>query len=288
MIGSCKIDNTDLHALGIFIERGGSDDFISFPDRRAPDANSWAEYDGLDVDLSDCYFDAKTVIVNYIITADNETVFKQRLNSFEALHFATGLRQIFVKEFNRTFSLRFVGFTSYKHKGGLLNARKKIGKVSVEYSMDNPLQLFQGVSATPVSSRPALAQVTINGYDLSRFNIVVQDAYSTALLPKSAKRMLERKIESVNGTIADAAYAPRKEARQIAIDCTMLADSLTQFWTNYTALFNNMRIKSPLQLGVTRTGGVISCYYLKMMNFRKLAPFARKIKVSFSLILQEI
>lgn len=288
MIGSCIIDTVDLAAHGIFIERGGSDDFLSFPERRTPDQNDWTEYDGLDVDLSDCYFDAKRVKVNYVIVAENESTFKSHLNSFETLHFAPGLRQIYVREFNRTFSLRFVGFPDYKHKGGLFNPRKKIGKITVEYSMDNPLQLFIDAVASPVSARQNSAFIEINQIDLSRFGIVVRDAYSTTLLPKSAKRWLERKIDTAHGITADTDVPPKKQSRQIVIECTMLADSLTEFWANYTALFNNLRVTVPVQLGVTRAGTVLNCYYSKMTNFKKETPFGRKIKVSFNLVLQEI
>lgn len=288
MIGSCIIDTVDLAAHGIFIERGGSDDFLSFPDRRTPDFNDWAEHDGLDVDLSDCFFDAKRIKVNYVIIAESETTFKNHLNSFETLHFAPGLRQIYVREFNRTFSLRFVGFPDYKHKGGLFNPRKKIGKITVEYSMDDPLQLFTGAVASPVSARQNSAFIEINQIDLSRFGIVVRDAYSTTLLPKSAKRWLERKIGTEHGVTTDTEISPKKRSRQIVIECTMLADSLTEFWANYTALFNNLRVTVPVKLGITRAGTVLNCYYSKMTNFKKETPFGRKIKVSFNLVLQEI
>ena len=285
MIGSCIIDGIDLGTLGIFIERGGSDDFLSFPDRRIPDQNDWAEYDGLDVDLTDLSFDAKRVRVNYVIIAADETVFNQRLNSFEALHFAPGSRQIFVREFNRAFSLRFVACHRYQHTGGLANERKKIGKMAADYMMDNPLQLFTQGTNTPVSARNT-AHITLNQIDLSRFGIVVQDAYSTALRPRSAKRVLEQR--GANGIIADVGVAPKKAARQITVECTMIAETLTEFYTNYNALFNNLRTPVAVRLGITRTGTALNCYYLRMTNFRKLAPFSRKIKVSFNLILQEI
>lgn len=287
-LGSCKIDGTNLATLGIFIERGGSDDFLSFPDRRTPDQNDWEEHDGLDVDLSDCFFDAKRVKVNYVIIAENETTFKNNLNAFEALHFAPGLRQIFVREFNRTFSLRFVGFPNYKHKGGLFNPRKKIGKITVEYSMDNPLQLLTDAVNVPVSNRANLAQITLNSYDLSKFGIVVQDAYSTALRPRSAKSGLERKMQNLNGVIVDTGVSPKKQSRQIVIECAMLADTINEYFVNYNALFNNLRITTPVQLGITRAGTVLNCYYSKMTNFKKETPFGRKIKVSFNLVLQEI
>lgn len=287
-VGSCIIDGIDLATLGIFIGRGGSDDFISFPERRAPAQNDWAEHHGLEVDLSDLVFEAKTVKVNYVLVATDETTFKNRLNAFENLHFSPGYRQIYVREFNKTFSLRFVGFSDYKHKGGLLKRQKKVAKIAVEYAMDHPLQLFAATPTVPTATRDTLAQITLNGFDLSRFGIVVRDAYSTALRPRSAKGTLERKSSATHGTIADVGIAPKRQARQIAVECTMLAGTLAEFWTNYTALFNNFRTTSAVQLGITRTGKVLNCYYSKMGNFKKETPFSRKIKISFTLILQEI
>lgn len=286
--GSCIIDTVDLSAYGIFIIRGGSDDLISFPDRRTPDQNDWAEHDGLDVDLSECCFDAKTVQVGYVIAAPDEAAFLHRLNSFQTLHFAPGLRRMYVREFNRTFSLRFTGFVDYRHRGGLYNPRRKTGETTAGYSMDDPLQFLTGAIGDPVSARPSLAQVTMNGYDLSRFGIVVRDIYSTALRPHAAKEVLTRKMDNLNGLIADTVVAPKKQGRQITIECTMLAGTLTEFWVNYSALFNNLSRPAAVRLGITRTGSVLDCYYSKMTDFKKETPFSRKVRVSFNLILQEI
>ena len=282
--GSCIIDGVDIATLGMFIERGGSDDFLSFPDRRTPDSNDWAEHDGLDVDLSDLSFDAKKVTVNYVIIADNEITFKKNLNSFETLHFATGYRSVFVKEFNRTFQLRFVGFANYSHKGGLYKPGKKTGKISVEYSMDDPLQIFTPIN-TPVSMRATLSHVSINSIDLSNFGIVVRDIYSTALKPRSAKQILERKINSVTGISADTGAVPRRQARQIVIECTMLAGTLSELMSNLPVLWNNLNISTAVKLYVAQNG--FHCYYTGMANFKKETSFSRKVKVSFGLHLQE-
>lgn len=287
-IGGCIIDTVDLAAYGIFIERGGSDDFLSFPERRIPDFNDWEEYDGLDVDLSELSFEAKKVQVKYVVTSDDESAFKHYLNSFEALHFAPGYRSVFVREFNRTFQLRFTGFSSYSHKGGLYMHAKKMGKITAEYSMDDPLQFFTPAILSPISTRETLSQIALNGYDLSRFGIIVRDIYSTALRSRSAKPVLERKINHITGLAADTGLIPKRQARIIEIQCAMIARTFAEFMTNWNALFNNLRITVPVQLGVTRTGSVLNCYYSKMTNFKKEASFSRKVKVSFNLILQEI
>lgn len=291
MIGSCIIDGIDLATYGTFIERGGSDDFLPFPDRREPDQNDWAEHDGLEVDLTDCYFDPKKVRVNYVIVANDAMLFKQYLNSIATLHQEPGLRSVFVREFNRTFEMRFVGFPDYTHRGGLFKPGQKSGKLTAEYVMDDPLQFFTPAVIAPVSQRENLSHIKVNHFDLSEFGIVVQEVYSSALRPHSLKSMLERNIHGVDGNIIDLVdldIKSKSAARQITIDCTMLADTLTEFYVNWNALFNNMRVTVPIELQVSQAAKRINCYYVKMTNFRKLAPFKRKVKVSFSLVLQEV
>lgn len=287
MIGSCIIDGTDIATLGAFILRGGSDDFLSFPARRTPDANDWAEHDGLDADLSECTFDAKTVRVDYYISAPTETLFKQYLNAFETLHFAPGYRQIFVKEFNRTFSLCFIGFSSYKHRGGLVKTGKKSGYLTAEYVMDDPVQQF---SSSPSPGLPSggggSTYVKLNGTDLGAYGIIVQEVYSSALRPRTPKKRLERVIRHLDGTIADTGAAPKKQARQIVVECIMTAGPIAEFWTNYNVLFNQIRLLAPLT--ITAAGSVINCYYSQMSELKKSTAFSRKIRVKFNLHFQEI
>lgn len=285
MTGSCIIDGTDLATLGIFIERGGSDDFLSFPDRRTPDFNDWAEYDGLDVDLSDLSFDAKKVTVNYVLTAADESAFKSRLNAFETLHFAAGYRSVFVREFNKTFQLRFTGFADYSHKGGFYKNGKKTGKIAAEYVMDDPLQLYTTAVDIPITTRATLSHVQLNGIDLSRFGIVVRDIYSTVLRPRSAKSVLERKINIISGTTADVDVSPKKQPREIIIKCAMLAETLSELLTNLSALWANVNITTAVKLHAAGEG--LNCYYTKMASFKKETAFNRKVKVSFDLHLQE-
>lgn len=286
MVGSCIIDTVDISAYGAFIERGGSDDFLSFPERRTPDFNDWAEYDGLDVDLSDLSFDAKKVSVNYVITAPDQTVFKHRLNSFKALHYQPGYRQIYVREFNKTFELRFIGFSRYRHTGGMINNRTKRGYLTADYVMDDPLQMFTEGIDTPVGGRVGLSYVQINEVDLSRYGIIVNDVYSSVLKPRSVKEVLTAGSRHSDGQWADVGIEDiKKRPQEIAIECTMVANSVSILITNLTALFNAMRKLGPIKLDASYKRSL--CYFSKMSRFRKEAPFKRSVRVSFTLHLQE-
>ena len=279
------IDGTDIRTLGMFILRNGSNDFLPFPTRREPDTNDWAEHDGLDVDLSECTFEAKKVSVQLYISAATEAVFNQQLNAFESLNNQIGYRQIFVKEFNRTFSLRFLGFGEYTHKGGLAKSGKKSGKLTVEYMMDDPVQMFTAPQP-PEGGVSPLTHVQLNGVDLSQHGIIVKEIYSTGLRPASPKSTLERSFNHINGIWADVAIIRKKESKQVTIDCVMSAGTLSEFYNNYNALFGVMNSTAPIELSTPDTDRL--CYYKAMSNFTKLTIFSKKVRVSFQLIFQTI
>lgn len=285
MVGSCIIDTVDISAYGAFIERGGSDDFLSFPVRRTPDFNDWAEYDGLDVDLSDLSFEAKKVSVNYVITAPDQTVFKHRLNSFKTLHYQPGYRQIYVKEFNKTFELRFIGFSRYRHTGGMINNRTKRGYLTAEYVMDDPLQMFTGSVGSPVGGGVNHSNIRLNMNDLSSYGIIVNDAYSSLLKPRSLKEALTYKSNYRDGIITDTDEELKKRPRELMIDCTMVATSSANMIINLNALFNQMNSTQPVTIDTA--GEIMNCYYTKMSRFKKEAPFDRRVRISYTLHLQE-
>lgn len=292
--GECIIDGTDIATLGMFIERDGSNDLLVFPSRRTPDTNDWFEEDGLEVDLSGVTFDAKKVVINYVMLADNYPQFKQRLNAFDALHNKPASRSIYIREYATTFTLRFQSFVNYEHRGGYYNQRRKIAKISVEYYMDNPLAMYTGAIGSPVGPDGIFAGVKINAVDLSKYGITVREVYSSALKPRSFKNILIRTAENYPGQVADDGkitgslelYTPKRKAKEIQISCAMTSDTVNNLLININSLFAVLRSDVPLTFSHTSEQSL--CYYTKMTSFRKETAFARKVYVSFTLHLQEI
>lgn len=276
------IDEIDIRTLGMFILRGGSNDFLSFPNRREPDMNDWAEHDGLEVDFSDLAFSAKKISVHLYISAPDTATFNQRLNAFQALNNQPGYREIFVKEFNRTFSLRYLGCSDYEHRGGLVKPGKKSGKIVAEYSMDNPTHFFS--TPQPPVGLGAPTHVFLNGIDLSKFGIIVEEVYSTAINPGMLKPVLERSFNHLSGITADVGATMKTQAKVVTIYCVMIAPTLDDFYINYNALFGVMNSPAPIELSTFSNDYL--CYYKSMSGFTKYGAFDRKIKVSFQLNLQ--
>lgn len=282
MKGSVIINGTDIADFGALILRGGDYDFLPFPDRAEPKQNNWHEYDGLDVDLSEVFFKERTLSVHFYISNGNSLEYEFNLNSFYTL-IATGYIDLFTREFARTFRLRYLSVTEYKHKGGLYRQDSKRGWLKVSFSMDNPLQLFTNPAIrVPASSKNyPLSGVSLNGYDFAKFGIVVGECYSSMLAQAAIKEPLTRSFAKYTGLVAYPSSTPTFEAKEIIIKCTMAANSLAEFYHNYEALFNH--VSQTGELTIETYLGAASCYYLKMENFKKHGVFSRGVMVSFTL-----
>jgi len=289
MTGSVIIDGFDISAWGMFILREGDYDLLSFPDRKQPDQDEWFEENGVDPDLSGIYFKEKRITLLFYIKGATGDEFLDNLSAFYRLISAPGYRQLYSREFGRTFTLRYLSCPAYTHKGGMFKPGTKRGRLPVEFSMDDPLQAFTNPGILiPRNGRSQWSYVRINGIDLAAFGIIVTQCYNTVLQLPAVKASLMRSFARRTGLMY---FAPEKSTfrtRQIVIECTMIAANREDFYYNYEALFNNLTVKQAVTLS-TFAGDNMECYYTSMTNFQKLKPFSGgKAKVSFNLVLEFI
>lgn len=283
--GSVIIDGVDIDELGMFILRGGDYDFLSMPARKEPEQEDWHEYDGVDTDLTEIYFNEKKITVGFHIRALTGDEFLYNLNRFHKLISAPGYRQIYSREFGKTFRLRYINCPAFAHKGGMYKPGTKRADINVEFSMDDPLQLFTGSgNMVPRNGRDGQTFVKINGRDLADFGIIVNQCYNTVLRLPAVKSPLTRSIGNRTGLLVYPLSKTTFETKQVVIDCTMTAGSRDDFYYNYEALFNSLTLKEAVQLS-TFAADDESCYYSAMQDFRKLQPFSSRIMVQFSLVL---
>lgn len=283
MIGSCIINGVDIATWDMFILKDSDSDFLSFPDRKEPTSNNWQEYDGLDVDLTEVYFNAKKVVTRFFIKADTGAEFLYRLNAFHTLISAPGTLSLYSREFDRTFSLRFISCPEYRHTNGMYKDGAKRGEITVEFSMDNPLQLFTNPALLIPTGNRNTQFVSVNNYDLGRFGIIVNECYNTTLNLPAVKPPLVQSFERSTGLFVTPSSQTTFEATQVTIECTMLADTRDEFYHNYEALFNNLTKPDAVQLSTFSFDA--DCFYNSMQNFEKLKPFSDGVRVRFSLVL---
>lgn len=285
MTGACTIDGTDIDTLGGLILLGGDHDFISFPSRKDPKYNDWPEEDGIEISNDDPVFNEKKVTVKYYLKGD-ETNFKHRVNSFLDLHVGAGYRSVYVREFGRTFQLRFLGVTGYEQNRGFSRGGEKSVRLDAEYSMDDPVQFLDPLIVTPASGRSIPAQVTLNSVDLAQYGIIVHKVYSTAMR-LAVKQRLITSSQYMTGLIADVgltddiALPPKRQMQRITLECTMIAPDRAAFWNNYNALWSVMSSNTFL-LGLPAAMKDFTCYYSSMTGFSK-KPWTGRVIVKFNL-----
>lgn len=283
MRGSCIIDGVDLADYGMFILRGGSNDLLSMPERKKPETINYYEINGVDVDLSEIYFKEKNVVMRYHISAESGSEFSYRLNDFYRLISKPGVRTMYVREFARSFVLRYEQFQSLSYKDGLIKPGRKKGELVIQFVMDDPLQLFTNPELLdPVGGRQHSTYVLLDVRDLSEYGIIVRECYNTILRHPAVKKPLTRSFKKGNGLlVAEQKKEVTFETKNITVSCTMIADSRAAFYNNYEALFNALSQKEELELTVD--SAMDRCYYSAMKGFKKESMFDRRVKVSFDL-----
>lgn len=287
MKGSVIINGTDIADFGAIIVRGGDNDFLLMPERKAPAQNNWYEYDGLDVDLSDIYFNARSLSVGFYISAKRNLEYEFNLNSLYKI-ISSGYIDLYSREFDKTFNLRYLNVPEYTHKGGFYKQGAKQGQFNISFSMDEPLQLFTRPDIlTPASTmRYSRSGILLNNIDLASFGIIVNECYSSMLALPAVKTPLTRSFAKRSGLLAYPSSNPTFEAKENIIKCTMAAPTRNEFYYNYDALFNNLCKTGEIMIE-SYLGGA-ACYYLKMEDFKKLGVFSRGVMVSFTLRLMQI
>jgi hypothetical protein len=281
--GACIIDGIDIADFGMYITKGGDYDFISFPERKEPLLNNWYEHNGVDADLSEIFFKEKQVKVSFYITADTGTQFVARWARFRSLITAPGYRQVYIREFDRTFRLRYLSCPEFEHHGGMHKTGQKWSLFSITFSQDDPLMLFTDSTITdPIQEYSNRSYVSIGDRDLADYGIIVTECYNTMLAAPAIKEPLRRSFERANGLDVATPSVPNFETKQVVVSCTMRAGSLSVFWRNYVALFNAITKKEEILL--SSFAGEERCFYSRMRNFEKRRPFASRILCSFELV----
>lgn len=282
MKGSCVIDGMDLADLGMFILKDGSNDLLSMPDRRPPEVVAYPEMNGVDADLSEIYFKEKAVTMRFFVGADSGGEMTHALNTFYALISAPGEREMYVREFEQTFKIRYEQIQQLTYKGGLVKPGRKKGELAVQFVMDDPLQLFKYPELVdPVGGRPSVTHVMLGSRDLSEFGIIVRQCYNTMLRHPAVKKPLIRSFRTMNGLKVSKPSAAYFETKNVTVECTMIADSRAEFFHNYEALFRALTKLEALEL--TTASVMERCYYSAMKNFKKKSVFDRRVKVDFDL-----
>lgn len=186
-----------------------------------------------------------------------------------------------MRDFDRSFSLRYVSCGKAQHVGGLAKRGAKRTILPIVFSMDDPLQFFRSEIISPEGIFNNETHVRLGGIDLARYGIIVNECYNSVLTFPAVKIPLVRSFLSSNGLDVVTAKRLVYQEKKAILSCTMRAENREQLYTNYTALFNALRQPGLLTLA-TYTGEEY-CFYSTMRNFKKLRPLSIRALISFDI-----
>lgn len=261
-----RIDNTSLDEMQVYLHKGSDNEIWAFPARIEPDHNDWYEERLRDADLLlPPSYEKKKLTIEFVILKPTE----ERLAKVRSLLDHRSIT-LYVGQFEQAYQLRPLKFVGYRHLGGLVQKAPGAGILSVEFEQEDIPAIYTAEKSSPQPSSYT-TYVVLDGADLSQFGVVVNQAYSSALLPQQFKRP--------DDTLP---------SNSIAIECTMLADSANSLKGNLAALFQALNQKGSRDLVVA--GIKHKVYYTSMKETSKGAPFTRGHKhiIRFTLNFQTV
>lgn len=287
MTGNVIIDGIDIVSFGAILLREGSAELLKMPTRREVENVNWYEKNGVDADLDEVSFSEHSVSLSFMISSTSTSEYLRYLQRFYMLISAPGLREVYIRSFQRSFSMRYTSCEEYRQKGHFSRSGVKSSIISITFSVDDPLQIFNLEIMTPVWAHSFSSFVEINNIDLSKFGVIVSQVYDTALKLGDKKEPLTIISEINTGVHVDNAAQARFDKQDITIHCNMIAPSLQQFYSNYNALFNHLSQRGELLLRFVAAQKCYKCYYVEQ-QVTGLVLRENSCRLTFSITLRTI
>jgi hypothetical protein len=228
MVGKLFIDNNDAFTeFGVFVERGGYKGLVQYPPLKTPDSNSWAEQDGIEVDLTNPRLDSKTFSIGFAGVRDFSVRNLVDYLSDDAYH------EFNFAEIGVTRTLRLTGNPN-RHTVGTLKT------FTLEMADDYPLAGYAYQAPTPVASCRQTGY-EIDGKPLSDYGVWVTDGTHDELVKSpSVKQNLLVNTPAVNGAQYDGEDV-FFQAKDVNIHCH-IHTGIAAFWRNYNALLHDLTL----------------------------------------------
>lgn len=277
MKGSVTIDGIDVADFGATLLRGSDGQLISFPTRKDANIIEWPDADGFEIGSDAPTYEARTISLQWFCKSV-ATDIKQHLNDFIALHKPNRYINMYVRELDTTFKLRYQGITAHdQSRGGFSSKLAKWVKLTIDYVMDEPTQyvdVLEPISLIPMNT----TKVKLDTLDLGSYGIIVEDVYSTALRSEM-KIGVEHTSAYTTGKIIS--FIGKKAKQNIDITCTMLGYDKEDILGKYKALWTAIN-KPSVSIKLTEAGRQYTAYYNSMRSASKV-PFSRDARFRFVL-----
>ncbi len=242
MNGVFVVNGISSESMGVYLMEDSYASLLSYPPLKEPLQNSWAEEDGLEVDLSAPKLDAAIRKLNFISLSG-------RIDELIATLLSTTKSEFTFPDLGLNITLRYMDCESFEYYSGAV--------FSLTFSEDVP---FDGYTYTsPYWLKVGSQGVSIDGVDVSSYGIqVLENTLSCARKAPAAKEVTLINSLSIHGLKADETKLRRK-AREVTLYLFLRCEYAYQFLTNYNAFLHDLILPKERYLGVD--GRMYKCYY---------------------------
>ena len=113
--GKYIIDGRDFWTIYSILVESGSDGFLRYPSKKDSIQKDWSDADGIDIDLSGVYFNAREISLKCAIIANDEADFWLKYEAFIVQWKQPGIHRIEVGEFGlRSFYCYYKDTSSFE------------------------------------------------------------------------------------------------------------------------------------------------------------------------------
>lgn len=231
---------------GLFVLDGEYKNVIQVPPFKKLDTTEWAEYDGIEVDLSTPVLAGRTFQMEFGVTNGaniNGLIYDLTSSSYITLGF---------NELGKRYSLRYV-------QNDAVSLNYKTGRIKLTFAEDSPYI----TRANPAAYSDVKPQgYRLDGVDFCNFGIWILEGSDESVLklPK-VRPALTQSNRTTTGDIYDARATPKLKSKDITLKCLIHTKSVTDFWTRYNSLFTFLVKPAARVLNVEKFKRTMQCYY---------------------------
>lgn len=267
MQGSFKLNNNidSYKTYGVYLAGGAYAKIVGLPGFKTIPAVDWAEYDGMEYDLSDVRLDKREVTLSIYASS------KDGLRGFMRYIMKNVSGQYEFPLIGRGYTLRFLRASSYKEREGLIS-------MSLIFSEDIPFI----VEAAPYDIAPIPeSRYAIDGINFSRFGCYILSGTSDSVeKPPAVKEGLIINTADNNGVISNSPKKTRKKTSTMTLSCFMKEKNKDNFNKCFNALAYQLTKAGDHVLTVNTVH--IPCHY-SSLNVSSLAIYDDEIWFKFNL-----
>lgn len=275
MTGDTIINGVDIYSsYRAFVSYDGYKGVVEWPATKAVEFNDWQEYDGIEADLSELFFESHEAEIIFGIQQDLDYI-----HPFYAF---------LCSEPTMTCTFNLIGISNKKYRVigmSSLDYAFTFGIIRVRVADDSPMEGYEYL-APSVTERVPTSVFQLESTPLSTYGVRTLYGTMGSIASRGAvKPFLLRTNSVINGSLYDenpnlwdstiGAFrratthgTPKAKATEVNLKCSLSAVGATEFWRNYNALLHDLVVKDDDRSGVHKCerslsmdSTLLTCYY---------------------------